>query len=173
MPRVQKKRRKGEKWTMNIWTNWRKATRSLGLRPSFFLAFFLVLSQFLFPCYSEDAPRQESEPSLETLGSQIHTSLERLKLRSENLTKELERRELKVKELQTTLSGLSASLSNTNARLYDYETKLIAYEQRLKTQKKLLSIGAALVVLFFAVRTVTLILKAKGINLPEIVNILL
>ena len=136
------------------------------------LAFGLSLALCFFPCYSEDAPQGE-EQTLEQLGSRIHTSLAALKARSQSLTEELQGQRAIAEEYRTKLSALTISLDNTNKKLYDYETKLTAYEQKLKAQKRLLRIGLLLVVLFLAVRAATLALRAKGIKLPDIVNILL
>lgn len=139
----------------------------------FFLLALLFLSPSRLHCSQEDALQQKSELTMEQLGSQIHTSLAVLKARSQSLTEELQGQKIIVEEYKTKLSALTISLDNTNKRLYDYETKLIAYEQKLKTQKKLLRIGFFLVVAFILVRIATLILRIKGVKLPEIVNILL
>ena len=139
------------------------------------LAALLALSPlFLFPFSAfaqEDAPRQN--PTLEELGSQIHTSLESLKQQSKDLTRELQERSSEVAELKTNLNELTICLDNTNQLLADYETKLIRYEQKLKGWRKFATIVAVLALLFLATRAVTLALRAKGIKLPEIVNILL
>ena len=139
------------------------------------LAALLALSPlFLFPLSAhalEDAPQQN--PTLEELGSQIHTSLESLKQQSKDLTKELQKRSSEVAELKMNLNELTTCLDNTNQLLADYETKLIRYEEKLKGWRKFATIVAMLALLFLAIRAVTLVLKAKGIKLPEIVNILL
>lgn len=139
------------------------------------LAALLALSPlFLFPLSAfaqEDAPQQN--PTLEELGSQIHTSLESLKQQSKDLTRELQERSSEVAELKTNLNELTICLDNTNQLLSDYETKLIRYEQKLKGWRKFATIVAMLALLFLATRAVTLALRAKGIKLPEIVNILL
>ena len=139
------------------------------------LAALLALSPlFLFPFSAfaqEDAPRQN--PTLEELGSQIHTSLESLKQQSKDLTRELQERSSEVAELKTNLNELTICLDNTNQLLADYETKLIRYEQKLKGWRKFATIVAVLALLFLATRAVTLALRAKGVKLPEIVNILL
>ena len=139
------------------------------------LAALLALSPlFLFPLSAfaqEDAPRQN--PTLEELGSQIHTSLESLKQQSKDLTKELQKRSSEVAELKTNLNELTTCLDNTNQLLADYETKLIRYEEKLKFWKKFAMAVALLALLFIATRAVTLILRAKGVKLPELVNILL
>ena len=139
------------------------------------LAALLALSPlFLFPLSAfaqEDAPRQSL--TLEELGSQIHTSLESLKQQSKDLTRELQERSSEVAELKTNLNELTICLDNTNQLLADYETKLIRYEEKLKFWKKFATIVAMMALLFLATRAVTLALRAKGIKLPEIVNILL
>ena len=102
------------------------------------LAALLALSPlFLSPLSAfaqEDAPRQN--PTLEELGSQIHTSLESLKQQSKDLTRELQERSSEVAELKTNLNELTICLDNTNQLLADYETKLIRYEEKLKFWKK-------------------------------------
>jgi septal ring factor EnvC (AmiA/AmiB activator) len=139
------------------------------------LAALLALSPlFLFPLSAfaqEDAPRQN--PTLEELGSQIHTSLESLKQQSKDLTRELQERSSEVAELKTNLNELTICLDNTNQLLADYETKLIRYEEKLKGWRKFATVVAMVALLFLATRAVTLALRAKGIKLPEIVNILL
>lgn len=144
---------------------------SLGTRLGQFLLFCFLLSSPLFAQPSADAPQQS--PTLEELGSQIHTSLANLKLQSKILTEELERRSSEVAELKANLSELTTCLDNTNALLADYETKLIRYETKLKGWRKFATVVAMLALLFLATRAVTLALRAKGIKLPEIVNILL
>lgn len=138
-------------------------------------SFFLVLSFALFlssrPACAGAQARESSE-TLETLGSQIHTSLESLRLQSSLLTEELETRSKEVESLRTTLSDLSTSLTNTNRQLSDYETRLRDYEGKLRWHRKLAATVAALAFLFVAVGVVTLILRLKGIHLPEIINIL-
>lgn len=139
------------------------------------LAALLALSPlFLSPLSAfaqEDAPRQNL--TLEELGSQIHTSLESLKQQSKDLTRELQERSSEVAELKTNLNELTICLDNTNQLLADYETKLIRYEQKLKGWRKFAMAVALLALLFIATRAVTLILRAKGVKLPELVNILL
>ena len=139
------------------------------------LAPCLLLSLFaLFPLSAfaqADAP--QPSPTLEELGSQIHTSLDALKQQSKVLTEELEKRSSEVAELKANLNELTTCLDNTNALLADYETKLIRYEQKLKGWRKFATAVAILALLFLATRAVTLVLRAKGIKLPEIVNILL
>ena len=102
------------------------------------LAALLALSPlFLSPLSAfaqEDAPRQN--PTLEELGSQIHTSLESLKQQSKDLTRELQKRSSEVAALKTNLNELTICLDNTNQLLADYETKLIRYEEKLKFWKK-------------------------------------
>lgn len=144
---------------------------SWGTRLALYLLFCFLLSSPLFAQPSADAPQQN--PTLEELGSQIHTSLANLKLQSKTLTEELEKRSNEVAELKANLSELTTCLDNTNALLADYETKLIRYEQKLKGWRKFATIVAMLALLFLATRAVTLALRAKGIKLPEIVNILL
>lgn len=144
---------------------------SLGTRLGLYLLLFFLLSSPLFAQPSADVPQQS--PTLEELGSQIHTSLANLKLQSKTLTEELEKRSNEVEELRTNLNELTICLDNTNALLADYETKLIRYEQKLKGWRKFATIVAMLALLFLATRAVTLALRAKGIKLPEIVNILL
>lgn len=119
----------------------------------------------------EDAPQQSL--TLDELGSQIHTSLESLKQQSKDLTRELQERSSEVAELKTNLNELTICLDNTNLLLADYETKLIRYEEKLKFWKKFAMAVALLALLFIATRAVTLILRAKGVKLPELVNILL
>ena len=149
------------------------------MKTSFFkysLAPLLALSFFaLCPLSAyalEDAP-QQAEQTLTTLSTQIHESLASLKLQSKTLTEELEKRSNEVAELKANLSELTSCLDNTNALLADYETKLIRYEQKLKGWRKFATVVALLALLFLATRAVTLVLRAKGIKLPEIVNILL
>lgn len=142
------------------------------MRAACFCLSLLLLSPLSVYAQAGAQP-QESEQTLETLGSRIHTSLEALKARSQSLTEELQGQKAIAEEYKTKLSALTISLDNTNKRLYDYEKQLIAYEQKLRTQKKLLRIGLFLIILFLAVRAVTLSLRAKGIKLPELVNILL
>ena len=56
----------------------------------FFLLLSFALSSPRLLYAQADAPRPEQEETLETLGSQIHTSLGSLKARCQTLTEELE-----------------------------------------------------------------------------------
>lgn len=151
--------------------NFPKVKRLFAARP----ALCLLLSFFaLSPLSAQgSADAQQPSPTLEELGSQIHTSLASLKAQSKTLTEELEKRSNEVAELKTNLSELTTCLDNTNALLADYETKLIRYETKLKGWRKFATVVAILALLFLATRAVTLALRAKGIKLPELVNILL
>ena len=151
--------------------NFPKAKRLFAARPALCLLLSFFALSPLSAQGSADAP--QPSPTLEELGSQIHTSLESLKLQSKTLTEELERRSSEVAELKANLSELTSCLDNTNALLADYETKLIRYETKLKGWRKFATVVAILALLFLATRAVTLVLRAKGIKLPEIVNILL
>lgn len=147
------------------------------LRAAFLLSSFLLLSP-LSVFALEDAPQQqESEQTLEALGSLVHTSLADLKNRSKALTEALRTQSEEVDRLRTTLNELNSCLENTNERLYDYETKLIKSEEKnrqlAKTRNRLILILSLMIGLFVAVRAVTIALRFKGVKLPEIVNILL
>lgn len=135
-------------------------------------SFSLSAALFLAVLFCSPLAAEASPDLLETLGVQIHTSLEGLRLRSRLLTEELERQSSEAVELRTTLSDLSSSLESTNRQLLDYETRLRDYEGKLRWHRKLAATVAALAFLFVAVRVVTLILRLKGIHLPEIINIL-
>lgn len=135
-------------------------------------SFLLCLLLFALPCYSLDA-KQQSTQTLEALGSQVHTSLENLRLQSMLLTEELEERSNEVKVLQTKLTGLTTCLENTNEQLYNYEKTLEKQKQSLKKYRTFMIIVVVAALLMIAARVVTIILKVKGIHLPEMVNILL
>lgn len=135
-------------------------------------SFSLSAALFLAVLFCSPLAAEASPDLLETLGVQIHTSLESLRLQSSLLTEELETRSKEVESLRTTLSDLSTSLTNTNRQLSDYETMLRDYEGKLRWHRKRAATVAALAFLFVAVRVVTLILRLKGIHLPEIINIL-
>ena len=140
------------------------------------IIFSLLISVSAFA--QEAAPQQqESEQTLEQLGTAIHTSLAALKARSQSLTEELQGQKLIVEEYKTKLNELSICLTNTNERLYDYETKLIKSEEKsrqlAKTRNRLILILSLMIGLFVAVRAVTIALRKIGVKLPEIANILL
>ena len=152
--------------------NFPKAKRLFAARPALCLLLLFFALSPLSAQDSADAPQPQSD-SLTMLSTQIHGSLENLKLQSKTLTEELEKRSNEVAELKANLSELTTCLDNTNALLADYETKLIRYETKLKGWRKFATVVAILALLFLATRAVTLVLRAKGIKLPEIVNILL
>lgn len=133
---------------------------------------FLLCLLFALPCYSSDANQQNIQ-TLETLGSQVHTSLENLRLQSMLLTEELKERSNEVKALQMKLTGLTTCLENTNRQLYDYEKTLEKQKQSLKRYRTFMVIVIVVALLMIAARVVTIILKVKGVHLPEMVNILL
>ena len=135
-------------------------------------SFLLCLLLFALPCYSSDVNQQNTQ-TLETLGSQVHTSLENLRLQSMLLTEELKERSNEVKALQMKLTGLTTCLENTNEQLYNYEKTLEKQKQSLKRYRTFMVIVIVIALLMIAARVVTIILKVKGVHLPEIVNILL
>lgn len=131
-----------------------------------------LLALFCFALFSPAAGAQESEPTLETLGVQVHTSLAALKAQSMNLTEELRGQKAIVSEYRTKLSALTASLANTNERLCDYETKLIRYEGSLKAKAKIILVLGIIFALNLLGKAAALVLKAKGLKLPELLHIL-
>ena len=148
----------------------RRGFRRLSQALLFFLSALLLSPRCLYA--QAGAPRQEQEETLETLGSQIHTSLGSLKARCQILTAELEEQSEKAKELQTKLTELSSCLTNTNNTLCAYETKLIGYEQKLKFRAKVIWAAAIIFLINILGKIAAIVLRVKGIKLPEIVNIL-
>lgn len=118
------------------------------------------------------AQPQSSTETLETLGTQIHTSLGALKARCQTLTTELEEQSERAEQLQMKLTDLSSCLTATNNTLCDYETKLIVYENKLKARTKALWIGAIVVLINILGKIAAIVLRLKGIKLPEVFNIL-
>ena len=143
-----------------------------GAARAFCLLSLLALCSPVSPCAQEAAPQSGQEDTLETLGSQIHTSLGTLKARCQTLTEELEERSEKVKELQTKLTDLSSCLTDTNNTLCAYETKLIAYEGKLKFRAKVIWAAAIIVLINILGKIAAIALRFKGIKLPELLNIL-
>lgn len=142
-----------------------------------FLRAFLLFLLVFFTCplsfYAQQgAQPQESERTLEQLGTAIHSSLAALKARSQSLTEELNEQHLIVEEYKTKLSALTTSLDNTNKRLYDYETKLIGYEQKLKSRAKIILAAAIIILINILGKIAAIVLRFKGIKLPEVFNIL-
>lgn len=144
----------------------------LGTALALCLPLSLALSSPRSAYAQEAAPRSEQEDSLETLGSQIHTSLGALKARCQLLTTELEEQSEKVEELQTKLTDLSSCLTDTNKTLCAYETKLIEYEGKLKARAKIIWAAAILILINVLGKIAAIILRFKGIKLPELLNIL-
>jgi septal ring factor EnvC (AmiA/AmiB activator) len=145
-------------------------------RLALLASFALVLLFFCLPprsAYAQAvAPQAEQEETLETLGSQIHTSLGALKARCQTLTAELEEQSEKAKELQTKLIDLSSCLTDTNKTLCDYETKLITYENKLKARAKVIWAAAIVILINILGKVAAIALRFKGIKLPELLNIL-
>lgn len=141
---------------------------------------FLLCFLFVFQLsYSQDASQQSTQ-TLPTLSKEIHTQLDSLKQQSRLLTEqlltvenELSSSSVQVETLKTQQKELTTCLQDTNKKYSDCLTKLTLYESGLKRDKELLILGFTLVVLFIAVRIITLILRVKGVKLPELVNILL
>lgn len=150
----------------------RKGTASRRLWWALCLALLLPFCSQPFIFASEDAQPSRQEETLETLGSQIRTSLGELKARCQILTTELEEQSEKAKELQTKLTDLSSCLTATNNTLCDYETKLIVYEQRLKTRAKIIWILGIIFAINALGKVAAISLRFKGIKLPELFNIL-
>lgn len=132
----------------------------------------LLCLLFALPCYSLDV-KQQNPQTLEILGGQVHTSLENLKVQSQLLTEELKERSNEVKTLQMKLKDLTTCLENTNEQLYNYEMSLEKQKQSLKRYRIFMIVVIVVALLMIAARVVTIILKVKGVHLPEIVNILL
>lgn len=132
------------------------------------LPFFYI---FLL-CSEAVAQPQQSTEMLETLGTQIHTSLGALKARCQTLTTELEEQSERVEQLQTKLTDLSSCLTDTNKTLCDYETKLITYENKLKARAKVIWAAAIVILINILGKVAAIALRFKGIKLPELLNIL-
>lgn len=134
------------------------------------LSFALLSPRLLYA--QEDASQSKQEETLETLGSQIHTLLGALKARCQTLTAELEEQSAKAETLRTKLTDLSSCLTDTNNTLCTYETKLIVYEGKLKFRTKVIWAAAILILINILGKIAAIVLRFKGIKLPEIVNIL-
>ena len=115
---------------------------------------------------------QESQQTLETLGSQMRISLENLRNLSMSLTEDLEKQQKRAETLQTQLTELTISSNNTNKRLFDSETKSIRLENDCKRKNKIIMMETSVIILHVLGIIITLAIRAKGIKLPEIVNIL-
>ena len=118
------------------------------------------------------AQPQSSTETLETLGTQIHTSLGALKARCQTLTTELEEQSERAEQLQMKLTDLSSCLTATNNTLCDYERKLIVYENKLKARTKAIWIVAIVILINILGKIAAIVLRFKGIKLPEVFNIL-
>ena len=88
------------------------------------------------------------------------------------MTTELEEQSERVEQLQTKLTDLSSCLTATNNTLCDYETKLLVYENKLKARTKAIWIGTIIILINILGKTAAIVLRFKGIKLPELLNIL-
>ena len=151
---------------------WKDTKKRLALLAPLVLAllFFCVPPRSAYA--QAVAPQAEQEETLETLGSQIHTSLGALKARCQTLTAELEEQSAKAEALRTKLTDLSSCLTATNNTLCDYETKLIVYEGKLKSRAKVIWAAAIVFLINILGKVAAIVLRFKGIKLPEAVNIL-
>lgn len=142
----------------------RKSFCGAPLACLFFLSALLLSSQCLYA--QADAQPQESEPTLEKLGSLMHTSLDNLTNHSKSLIEELETRSTEVGEWKAKFNALITYSENTNKRLYDSETKCV----RLETEKKMLKKSVVILSIVSAVLLLLLIaaiyLLAKKVALP-------
>lgn len=136
------------------------------------LCFLLPLACLCALSAQPVAQPQSSTETLETLGTQIHTSLGALKARCQTLTTELEEQSERVEQLQTKLTDLSSCLTDTNKTLCDYETKLITYENKLKARAKVIWAAAIVILINILGKVAAIALRFKGIKLPELLNIL-
>lgn len=146
------------------------------------ILFFRLLFCFLpLLCFPAVAPAENSEQTLQMLSVEIHTQLDGLKQQSRHLTEQLliAERELQasskqVETLQMELNELNSCFVNTNQKLSEYSEKLTEYETKLKFRAKIITIAAAALILFLAVRGVLLVLKIKfGIKIPYFLNLIL
>lgn len=144
---------------------------SLRKQIGLFIAFVLLLSSSF--AYSEVVQPPESPQTLETLGSQMHISLASLRNLSMSLTEDLEKQQKRAETLQTQLTELTISSNNTNKKLFDSETKSIRLENDCKRKNKIIIIETLIIALHILTIIAILALRAKGIRLPDIVNILL
>lgn len=131
-----------------------------------------LLALFCFALFSPVAGAQESQQTLETLGSQMHISLANLRNLSMSLTEDLEKQQKRAETLQTQLTELTISSNNTNKRLFDSETKSMRLENDCKRKNKIIIMLTLAIALHILMIMAMLALKAKGIRLPDIIYIL-
>lgn len=141
--------------------------------------FLLLLSLVVLLLFPRPAPALESW-QMQELSREIHGQLDSLRQQSRHLTeqlliaeRELEESSSQAEALRTELQGLSSSLSATNEKLSGYSLRLTQYEEKLRWHRKFVAWATVLIVLFVLARVVTIILRFKGIHLPEMINILL
>lgn len=150
----------------------RKAKAIAAFSLASLLALWLAPQRLCAQQPSQDAQPQESGQTLETLGSQMHLSLVNLRNLSMSLTEDLEKQQKRAETLQAQLTELTISSNNTNKRLFDSETKSMLLERDCKRKNKIIIAETAVIVLHVLGIIAALVLRAKGIKLPEIVNIL-
>lgn len=144
---------------------------------------YLLLSVYLLfgwssfsVCYAQDVQELDST-SMIKMEDQLFEQLASLKSKSHNLTLELNQLQQEVKISKQTCQDLQNHLESTLTRFEQCAQNLTNTESKLVETKtkltKLWIFTIIFLVLFVLIRIGTIILRAKGIKLPDIVNILL
>lgn len=127
--------------------------------------------------YSQPAVSQTTDEQMTQLEEEIWNSLDNLKRNSTSLTEELEELRKLQKVSQATLTELESSLQNTldayNNLGQQLQSTRVDLQKKQKQVRKLTLILSILIIVFILIRVGTIILRAKGFHLPEIINILL
>lgn len=142
------------------------------MRNKLFYTGLLLLSLCLLPAAA--APQEDILTKLE---QEINSSLDRLSNQSKSLEEELTTLQNLVPELQTKSKELEASLELTQKQLNSCAMSLENYKSKLKDKEaRLRRLTIVLIIagiMAIAARAVILYLKAKGIEIPFIINTLL
>lgn len=137
---------------------------------------FIGLFLFLF-CFSPAVVVPQENMSMEQMEEILLKRSESLKQNVTLLKQQLQELQEQQIVLKTTLTSLDQYCSNILEEYNDCVQTLDNYKSKLKNQqslnRKLTFALIIILVLFILVRVATIVLKFRGVHLPELLNILL
>lgn len=141
------------------------------------LIFGIALSLVCLCGFAQPVASQTIDEQMTQLEDEIWHSLANLKQNSTSLIEELEDLRQLQAISQQTLTELQTCLGNTLDAYNDSAAQLqntrISLQKKQQQVRKLSIVLAILIISFIGIRVVTIILRAKGLHLPELINILL
>lgn len=118
-------------------------------------------------------PAVSQQKSLSQMEYQLLLSVDNWIAQSEALTEDLKNARIEAAESQKKVERLESSLQDILTSYTSLKQNYEIQKQSLRKSKAYVLMGIILIILFIAIRIVCMLLLAKGIKLPEWLNILI